>query len=241
MIDAGHRPVCVTRTGVTLPAALAELELEVRTVSELTTFPRTLNPRRLRDFFVRHLAAAREIQQIAEDEETALVYSVSEAIFCGSLAARRLQIPGIVHVIGLSIGSPWWAARIYIPLLDRLTSQFVACSSAVAEMLANHGVDDNKIAVAHNVIPVEQIDETESLPSPIDYAGPRIGMVAAYDPRKGHELFVEAAALIARRRPDARFYLIGGVLERQAESAAFATRIESMIAELGIDDRVQRV
>src|SRR5438876_680005 len=71
--------------------------------------------------------------------------------------------------------------------------------------------------------------------------GPRIGMIAAYDPRKGHDLFVEAAALVAESRPEARFYLVGGVLDSQTRSAAFELEIKRSIAARGLSDRVEQV
>src|SRR5581483_10661536 len=191
----------------------------------LATVPRTLNPLRLTSFLGAHLSAARTIAELAAERRARLIYSISEATFCGGLAARRLGIPSLVHVIGMSIQSPRWAARTYIPLLGRLTDEFVACSSAVADMLAEHGVPDSRISVVHNGIPTGEVEASASLASPLDGPGCRVGMIAAYDVRKGHELFVRAAALVSRARPDARFYLIGGRLEGQHESAAFEARI----------------
>ena len=66
-----------------------------------------------------------------------MVYSALEAIFCGALAARRLGVPSVVHVLGMSIGSPRRLARIYIPFLNRWTDRFIAISTAVAGMLAH--------------------------------------------------------------------------------------------------------
>jgi len=66
-------------------------------------------------------------------------------------------------------------------------------------------------------------------------------MVAAYDPRKGHELFIEGAALIAKEHPDVRFYVIGGILKGQPESVAFELRVKALIVSLGLTDRIELV
>ena len=115
--------------------------------------PRTLNPVRLGNFLSDHLEASHRIAEIASERQARLVYSISEATFCGALAARRLSVPSLVHVIGMSIQSPRWAARIYIPLLSRLTDEFVACSSAVADMLADHGVPDGHFEFRSRLLP----------------------------------------------------------------------------------------
>jgi type III pantothenate kinase len=66
-------------------------------------------------------------------------------------------------------------------------------------------------------------------------------MIAAYDARKGHDLFVSAASLIAAAAPDATFYIVGGVLEDQPESAAFERRVIEQIDRLGLSEHVRRV
>jgi glycosyltransferase involved in cell wall biosynthesis len=240
LAGAGYRPVCVVPPGAHLTERMRALGTPVHVLPGLTTFPRTFNVFRLVAFLRAHIAASRRIARIARTERAAAVYSISEAIFCGSLAARRVGIPSLVHVIGMSIQSPRWAAHVYIRLLGRLTDRFIACSSAAAEMLAGYGLPDTGITVVHNGIPVAEVESTDGVVALLA-EGPRIGMVAAYDPRKGHELFVDAAAIIARRHPEARFYLIGGALEGQAESLAFSERIAAMIDDLGLADRFERV
>ena len=203
--------------------------------------PRTFNPLRLGRFLGEHLIAADRIRELAEEEQASAVYSISEATFCGGLGARRAGIPSLTHVIGMSIRSPRIGGKTYIRLLDNVTDTFVACSSAVAELLAEFGVDDDKIAVTHNGIPTGEVEAAAALGRPTGLpGGPLVGMVAAFDPRKGHELFVEAAALIAQDYPEARFVLIGGVLEGQAESRAFEQRVDSLIRRRGLAERFVR-
>jgi glycosyltransferase involved in cell wall biosynthesis len=221
-------------------AMLDGLDPPPHLVHGLATIPRTRNPAKLSAFLRSHLRATAQIERIANENDAVMIYSISEAAFCGALAGRRLGLPTVVHVIGMSIKSPRWVARAFVPLLDRLTDRFIACSSAVAEMLAGLGVDDDRISVVHNGVSAAGIDETAHLESPIDHPGPRIGMVAAYDARKGHELFVQAAARIAERHPDARFYLIGGPLEGRRASSDFERQIVALVRSLGLEDRFNR-
>jgi glycosyltransferase involved in cell wall biosynthesis len=238
---SGYEPVCVVPRGATVTPKLQEMEPEIHRIERLSTIPRTGNPRRLAAFIDDHLAAADRIVEIAQSHGAAAIYSTSEAIFCGGIAARRLKIPSMAHVIGMSIASPRWGAAVYIRLLRSLNDTFVACSSAVADMLESSGVEDDRITVVHNGIEIAEIDEALAAGgSPVNGSGPRIGMFAAYDSRKGHELFVEAAARVARERPDARFFLVGAVLEGQAESDAFEQRVTRMVDSLGLGSRFVR-
>jgi glycosyltransferase involved in cell wall biosynthesis len=237
---AGKRPVCVVPPGAHITEELRRLDPPIRVLEGLSTFPRTLNPLRLARFFGDHVAAAHRINEIAVEEDAQGIYSISEAVFAGSLAARQLDLASIVHVIGMSIRSPRWGGSVYVRFLSRLTDQFLGCSAAVAEMLAGYGVNDERITVVHNGISVAAVEASAELAPPTAHRGLRVGMVAAYDPRKGHELFVDAAALVAREHPDARFYLIGGVLEGQPESVAFERRVEELVRRAGLGDRVER-
>lgn len=240
LVQVGYDPVCLVPAGARRGTELERMA-DVRELP-LTTVPRTWNVARMGGFLRQHLSAAAEIEEVAREVEARAIYSISEAVFAGSLAARRLKIPGIVHVIGMSIRSPRIGGMAYVRMLDQVTEHFIACSSAVAEMLADYGVPDEKVSVVHNGVPLVQIDESESLPDPLaDAPHPRIGMVAAYDARKGHDLFVASAALVAEVVPDATFYFVGGVLEQQPESAAFERRVVRQIESLGLSDRVKRV
>ena len=241
VVEAGYRPVLALPTGAIVSPAMKELSDAVEFIDGLGTFPRTFNVVRLAAFFRDHQRAARSIADVVRRYEAKGVYSISEAIFAASLGARRVGVPNVVHAIGMSIRSPRWGAWFYIRMLDRLTDQLVACSSAVAEMFADDGVEDGKCTVVHNGVACGAIQATEGLPSPTDYDGPRIGMVAAYDPRKGHELFLATAERVVRKHPHARFYIIGGVLEGHPESNAFEQRIRETIAELGLASHVELV
>jgi glycosyltransferase involved in cell wall biosynthesis len=236
LIAGGHEPLCVVPDTARLPRYIRESGVAVHPVRELSTFPRTLNPWRLGGFLHKHADAATEIERVAKREGAALVYSTSEAIFCGGLAARRMQLPSIAHAIGMSIASPHAVASVYIRLLDRLTDQFIACSAAVAEMFESNGVADEKIVVVHNGISVDAVDavEAEDLPG----GAGKIGMVAAYDPRKGHELFLAAAERVIREEPAATFFLVGGSLAGQRDSVAFERHIRDVIEQRGLGGNV---
>lgn len=230
---AGFRPICVVRSADAIGSELAEARL----VPELRTVPRTLDPRTIVRFLGTQQAAARAAAEIAKAERAGAVYTISEGLLAGGIAARRAGVPGITHVIGMSIGSPRLLAHAYVRVLDRLTTRFIACSSAATTMLTRSGVDLAKIDLVHNSISVGAVDAAAHLPSPLAGDGVTIGMIAAYDRRKGHDLFVEAAAHVADADPGARFAIVGGVLDARPESARFETEVRRGIAERGLEER----
>lgn len=238
---AGLRPVCVVRSPEAVSPGLRALEPEVHVVPRLATVPRTLDPRRLGRFALEYRAAAAEVAALAQAAGAALVYSISEANLVGGAAARRLGLPSATHVIGMSIQSPRALARVYVPVLDRVTTGFVACSSAAAAMLVRNGVAQEKVEVVHNSISLDAVDASRSLARPIASGGPAVGMVAAYDRRKGHDLFVDAAAIVAELHPDVRFFLVGGALGAQPESVAFEAEVSRLIAARGLSGRIEQV
>lgn len=67
----------------------------------------------------------------------------------------------------------------------------------------------------------------------IDEGAPVVGQVAAISPKKGLEYFVQAAALIARAHPEARFLVIGSAHGLHVEYFEGLKRLQ---AELGLAD-----
>jgi len=241
VIEAGYQPVLAVPSQATITPLLEKLSAGIHTIDGLRTFPRTFNVLRLASFYRDHRRAARLIEQLARERRAVGIYSISEAILAASIAARRIPVPSVVHAIGMSIQSPAWGAQVYIRLLDVLSTRIVACSSAVADMFTSFGVADEKCTVVHNGISCDDVRASAHLTAPIDHDGPRVGMVAAFDPRKGHELFLQAAALIVSRFPKTRFFLLGGALHAHAESLAFERRVHLLIAELGLAEHVEFV
>ena len=99
---------------------------------------------------------------------------------------------------------------------------FVAVTNAIADMLASDGIPRHKIALVNEGVDVERIvglptaDVHEECYLPV--GSPVVGNVAALVPHKGQHYLIEAAALVVREVPDARFVVLGdGELREQLE------------------------
>jgi glycosyltransferase involved in cell wall biosynthesis len=90
---------------------------------------------------------------------------------------------------------------------------FVAASDAIRTMLVGDGVAPDRVLTVHEGIDVDRIDATaavnvhEALWLP--HQAPLIGNVAALVPHKGQRYLIEAAHLVVRQIPDARFVILG--------------------------------
>lgn len=112
------------------------------------------------------------------------------------------------------------------------TDRFVAVSEAIASQLVADGVPSGHVVVAHNGVRAGEVRAQASgdLPQSLTGAGPLVACVARLEPVKGVDVFVRAAALVARSHPDARLAVIGDGSQRAA--------LEALAGESGVAERL---
>jgi glycosyltransferase involved in cell wall biosynthesis len=144
----------------------------------------------------------------------------------GASAARAAGVPLVIHVHSCEYdrAGPWANPRIVafeqrgLDAADRV----ICVSRYTADLLrARYDVDPRKLRVVHNAAP--------DGPPPRRRGGPRrieepvVLFLGRVTWQKGPDLFLEAAARVARRRRDVRFVIAGsgdlwyGTVERAAE------------------------
>ncbi len=90
---------------------------------------------------------------------------------------------------------------------------YIAASEAIRRMLIADGVPADTVVTVHEGIDVDHVAaappvnvrETFWLP----HQAPIVGTVGALVPHKGHRYLIEAAQLVVRQIPDARFIILG--------------------------------
>jgi glycosyltransferase involved in cell wall biosynthesis len=115
------------------------------------------------------------------------------------VASRRIEFR-----VGHNSFSKWKYGRV---------SCFVAISEAVRERLIGDGIPRNKTTVVHEGVDVERIVHLHTanvhaaffLPT----HSPVVGNIGALVPQKGQQHLVDAAAIVVRAVPDARFVICG--------------------------------
>jgi glycosyltransferase involved in cell wall biosynthesis len=168
----------------------------------------------------------------------------SKAGILGRAAARLSGVPIVIHTLhGLAFHAyqQRWKNRIYIRA-EKLAAPLADCLIAVNQktidgaLAAGIGRPEQYVKIFSG-IPLEpflRAGESVSVAEAkrslgIPETAPVVGKIARLFPLKGHDRFLEAAARIARRRPECRFVLVGGGILREA--------LEAKARELGIAHR----
>jgi glycosyltransferase involved in cell wall biosynthesis len=144
------------------------------------------------------------------------------------LARLLKQVESEVEVpIVLTLHAPPGRGRSLRSVLPRVAG-IIATSQAVREELVNeYGVEKTRITVIHNGIDVEALARLEV--RPIFQGGtPAIGCVGPVEKARGHELFVRAAAGIARAGKNYQFVVAG-----EGEQLP---RLRRLATEQGLDE-----
>lgn len=157
-----------------------------------------------------------------------------DKMFWGRLAAWRAGVPVILSALH-STGLP---DHVELPnrLLAPITDGFIGCAKPHGEYLVRaEGCPRHKVFVIPNGVDVERFQPVAPADALREQIGlpvgtPTAAIVAALRPEKNHELFLDAAALVLKQLPQARFLIIG-------DGARRAT-LEQHASQLGIDQSV---
>ena len=136
------------------------------------------------------------------------------------VAARRVDF----HLKGHSL-SQW---------KHRQVDCFIAASRAIHDMLLHDGVPPDRVVTVHEGIDVDHV-----LAAPrvdvhseffLPHGAPIVGNVAALVPHKGQRHLIEAAHLVVRDIPDARFVILGeGELREHLEKRVQEHHLEKHV------------
>lgn len=147
-----------------------------------------------------------------------LVHSHGSSFLAAALAARLLGVPSLIHLheTGLTIPRP--ISKLYNGAVLLSGHRVVALGHYLRPSFSHLPGAGSKIAVIHNGIDLsrfrpesrgEQFRRELGLPERV----PLAGYLGRLDPRKQVEDFIQAAALALARLPEARFVVVGDVVE----------------------------
>ena len=115
---------------------------------------------------------------------------------------------------------------------------FIAASNAIREMLLQDGVDDPRVIVVHEGVDIDRVLSAPPINIHAEFwlptHAPIVGNVAALVPHKGQRYLIEAASLVLRDLPDARFVILGeGELRPQLEHQIHERRLDKHVILAG--------
>lgn len=111
---------------------------------------------------------------------------------------------------------------------------FIAVSRMIAGILVEDGVPADRIDVVHDGVNISALDKIPVQDAHkafwLPHGSPIVGNVAALVPHKGQKHLVDAAAVVVRQVPDARFVILGEGELRPA--------LEQQVKSLGLERHV---
>ena len=111
---------------------------------------------------------------------------------------------------------------------------FIAASEAIHRILVGDGIDPSKVVTVYEGIDVERVQAEPTANIHAEFwlptNAPIVGAVGALTQEKGHRHLIDAAALVVRDVPDARFVILGEGDLRPA--------LERQVRELHLDKHV---
>jgi L-malate glycosyltransferase len=111
---------------------------------------------------------------------------------------------------------------------------FICASEAIRKMLVADGVAPLRVVTVHEGIDLEHVAAAPVAPLHeelwLPHGSPVVGNIAALVPHKGHRHLIEAAALVMRDVPDARFVIAG--------DGELRPNLEHQVKHLGLDKHV---
>jgi glycosyltransferase involved in cell wall biosynthesis len=156
-----------------------------------------------------------------------------------AIAARLEGVPVVWQL--LDTRPPIALRRLVMPLVARLADSVMLAGGALV------GAHPGAAALsARSFVFYPPVDTRSYCPDRADQesvrtelgitpSAPVVGAVANVNPQKGHEYFVQAAALIKRRHPDARFIIAGAFYETHS---GYADRIRDLARDLAVSDAI---
>ncbi len=154
-------------------------------------------------------------------------------------AARAAGVPVVIGSVR-DTGNVWsrWQHEIHKICL-RLATHVIVNAEAVRRDLMRRGYAVKGITVIPNGIDCERFrvpgsGEAVRRDWGIPLRVPVVGVLSRLLPQKGHDYFLQAAAVVAARHPDVRFVLVGDTKINEA----YRDHLKRLVAALGLQDRV---
>jgi glycosyltransferase involved in cell wall biosynthesis len=169
----------------------------------------------------------------------AIVHSNGNKTHLLAMALRRRRTRVVWHVRDFL---PDRAPERWLLRLARLsTDAVIANSSAVAAHLRRLGASPRLVhPIANGIDLVRFAPEGPQAELRAEAGWPKharlVGMVGMLARWKGQEVFLQAAAALAKRHPDVRFVVVGSEIYRTAGHGGFASALERQAGELGLGE-----
>lgn len=168
-------------------------------------------------------------QQISALDAQLVVANSLKAAVLAELSSWRTRLPWVWHLhdrLAVDYLQPHLVAG--LRLLAHRASHIVANSRAVAALTA---LPTQRVTIAYPGLPQAAFASRGVAPHT-----PVFGLLGRISPTKGQREFIEAAAIVRRAVPDARFRVVGEALFSDQD---YASEVRRLPSQLGLGDQVE--
>jgi glycosyltransferase involved in cell wall biosynthesis len=188
---------------------------------------------RLRDS-VSMLRMIRSVARFIRDHEIDLVHTNSlKSDLIGGLAARLAGVPVVWHVRDRIADDylPAKVVRLFRVLCRLIPNHIVVISKAVGQTL-DMNADEKRVSLVYD----GTILDAGPVSTGAIQSGRLIGLVGRISPWKGQDIFINAAAIVRGRFPDARFQIIGAPMFGEEE---FERGLHALVEKLQLNGSIE--
>lgn len=235
---SSYRPVAVLpRPGPLVPKLQAAgCQVVIHPMMQLRSVK---NPIYQLAYLARFLPTVFRLARLLRHEGADVVHTNSLFSLYGGFAALLARVPHVWHIREI----PELRAGLLKALTAvavRLSARVIAMTDAVARLFQPEAIATGKVLTIPDGIDLRTFNPSVSGGRirgelKAEMGIPLIGFVGRLDPWKGADVFVRAAAEIARQRPDARFLVCGGELPGYE---GYAQELQQLARALGLADRI---
>lgn len=178
------------------------------------------------------------VWRVAKRRNARIIHGFTLAVLSAPLAAVVCRLPLVMHAHEI-LERPKVLRKFLHWMGVRWSSRVICVSEATRQNILQDEPAAACIQVIHNGIKAaEKMGRSASelraqLGVPV--RGPLVGMIGRISKWKGQEVFLEAAALVAAKRPDCHFVSIGGVFDKETQHSQ---KLNELHRRLGLKEKV---
>jgi len=183
------------------------------------------------------------VQELRRAKAQVVHINAMKAGLIAAPAARLLGLPVVWDFKDLvspdHYSSP--LRRVVVAYLNLFATRVIANSGAIRTELIRAGVRADKVVALHNGIDLQRFSP-QNAAAGRERVRPELGlasgalvvvMVGRLAPWKGHDIFIQAAARVHARLPEARFLIVG---DSAFDPPAYRSRLERLAIDGGLGD-----
>lgn len=214
--EHGYEPVCALLQEGPLEDWLADSKTVILPAGRMRELPRMAR-------------TVRGLESLARTENAAVVVSnMAKGHLYGGWAARSARLPAVWWQHGVPRASRIERAAARVPAVA------VACVSEASADAQRTLTPSKRLAVVAPGVSLERLETARGSGAFLRkrLGSPLVGIVGRLQAGKGQDLFLRAAAIVSRERPDVRFAVVGGAV--LGNEGSYEDDLRTLADDLGV-------